>query len=192
MKTLLPALLLLAIDSATAQDHRPAPARGLPITVTVFAESVSLPRLKSLFRGGAGLQLGTEFYYRNRPAAQLLQTVQAGYYHHPRLQNGLYLGSAFGYRKFLGKLYSEALVGAGVLALHPAYPTYRADGNGGYRPAAPFLLRVMPTASLGAGYCLSERAAVFARYEVFGELPFSRFVLPHQAIHAGTRLRLPR
>jgi len=193
----LPTLLLLAgcllVRLAEAQDvpsQRPA---GMPITVTLFAESISLPTFRNIQKGGLGIRLGTEFYYRQRPGSQVLQTLNVGYYVHPNVQNGLFVSSEFGYRKFIGGFFVDATIGGGALLVRPSAPSYTWDEtNQGLRKAPANQLKFMPSLGLGAGYRFRNRTTVFTRYELFGEMPFGQILLPHQAIHLGTRLMLEK
>ncbi|GAB3256400.1 hypothetical protein GCM10027347_18190 [Larkinella harenae] len=182
--------LLFPVVSTKAQKPPAIPA-GVPITLSVFSESISLPTLKRIQAGGLGIKVGTEFYYRNRPGSQLIQTLHIGYYHHPRVQSGLFATTEFGFRKYAGPFWIDALVGGGALLIRPAMPFYeRNEGTGEYRKAATFQLKFMPTVNLGIGYQLPNRTTLFTRYEVFGEVPFRALILPHQALHLGTRFLL--
>ena len=190
MKTLPIALLAwgLALSQAIAQKFANAPT-GLPLTVSVFSESISLPTLRGTRIGGVGLKVGTEFYYRNRPGSQWMQTLNLVYYYHPRVQSGLSIHSEFGYRKYFGGLYADAFVGGGALLLRPTAPSYMwNEGDGKYRKTPSLQLKFMPTVAASIGYRFRNQAALFARYELFGEMPFSYTVLPHQALHLGVRL----
>ncbi|ADB38794.1 hypothetical protein [Spirosoma linguale] len=193
------ALTVLTVGAASAQDAPPS-ASGVPVTVSVFAHSVSLPTFRGFLKNpNFGLRVGTEFYYRNRPGSQLLQTVNLGFYHHRALQTGLFVSTEFGYRKFFGPVYAEGLVGVGVLGLSQHLRSYQPDGAGEFRPASSFMLRAMPSLSAGLGYRFGLHTptpvSVFTRYELFAETPFSNRgvpLLPHSALHVGTRVLLNR
>ncbi len=162
---------------------------GIPLTVSVFSESVSLPDFRGLFRGpGWGVRLGTELCYRQGDGHRLLQTINLGYYHHPGFQQGVYVSSEFGYRKRFGGFFADATIGGGYLHLVSSMKRYEPDGEG-YRNASPRLHKFMPTIGLGLGYQFGKMA-FFSRYEAFGELPFSYRgapALPHRSLHVGTR-----
>ncbi|CCH53800.1 hypothetical protein BN8_02925 [Fibrisoma limi BUZ 3] len=190
--TLVP--VLLAAQTGIAQD-RSSPPASRPLTVSVFSESVSLPTFRGFLRKpNVGVRIGTEFYYRNRPGSQLIQTLNVGFYHHRNVHSGLYLNTEFGYRKFIGNLYAEGFIGVGGLGLSQQLRSYQRTETGDYKPASRFLVRVMPSVSAGVGYRFRPQSetpvSVFARYELFGETPFSNRgvpVLPHSAFHIGTR-----
>ena len=173
-----------------SQAQVPLPNRtpsGLPLSITVFSESISLPTLAHLQKGGIGVKIGTELYYRNRPGAQTFQSINLGYYHHPGVQSGLFVSSEVGYRHYFGAVYADASLGVGALLLHPVAPSYERS-QAGYPKSSAYQLKFMPSAGLGAGYRFRNRASVFTRYELFGEMPFSQILLPHQAIHVGARV----
>lgn len=184
-------LLLLPALVAWSQEAPRKPT--LPLTVSLFSESVSLPTLKGFFRNpNPGIRIGTEFYYRKRPSSQVFQTANVGYYYHHTLHHGLYLSSELGYRKFIGPVFLDATVGAGYLLLTSRVPVYKPTGNGEFVKASPRLHKGMPTLGLGAGYRFTKAVSLFARYEVFGEMPLKQDVpvLPHKALHIGARVNL--
>lgn len=171
--------------SAQAGDSR----ASLPITVSVFSESVSLSNFRGLFKSpGWGIRIGAEWYYRQNDGRQVLQTLHVGYYNHEGFQQGLFVSSEFGYRKFFGGFFADATIGGGYLHLISDLKRYEPSGDG-YRNASQRLHKFMPTVGLGLGYRF-DKVTLFSRYEAFGELPFSYKgvpLLPHQALHVGTR-----
>jgi hypothetical protein len=191
MKTLQVFLVMLLVVT-TVNAQKPTSTRsGVPITLSLFSESISLPTLKHIQAGGLGVKIGTELYYRNRPGSQLIQTLNVGYYRHPKVQTGFFVNSEFGFRKYFGSLYADAFLGGGVLLLRPVSPSYTQDSNTGeYRKAPATQIKFMPTVNAGLGYRFGNRTTVFTRYELFGEMPFREILLPHQALHLGARLVL--
>lgn len=183
-------LFLLFAGSSSAQENEQI--RPLPLTISLFSESVSLPNFRGFFRQpNWGVRIGTEFYYRRRDNSQLLQAVQLGYYRHDGFQQGVFLSTAFGYRRLFGRFSADATIGAGYLHLITDLPRYEPVGDG-YQPASQRLHKFMPTLGLGMGYRLGE-VTVFSRYELFGELPFSYKgvpVLPHKTLHLGASFPL--
>ncbi|GAB3175560.1 hypothetical protein [Telluribacter humicola] len=188
--------LLALISAARAQDaplSRRAP--GLPINVSVFSESISLPDFKGFFRNpNLGVRVGTELYYRNRPNTQVFQTVNVGFYQQKGLHNAWFVSSELGYRKFFGNFYADATIGGGYLHLRSIRTTYEPTGSGDYVKVSPVRNKFMPTLGLGAGYRFRNHTAIFARYEVFGIMPIQQDVpvLPHKALHVGARLNINR
>ncbi len=184
-------LIIISLGQTKAQDLQ-AKGMKVPITVTIFSESISLPNFRNIFKNpNLGIRLGTELYYAKNSSRQLIQTVNLGYYYHKDFQNGLYLSSEFGYRKFFNNAFVDATLGVGYLLVHSALPRYAIKGNDYQRIGSTFG-RIMPTLGLGAGYQFNK-VAVFSRYELFGETPFGLDgvpALPHKALHVGTRFNL--
>jgi hypothetical protein len=184
-------LLLLGGTSPKLAAQDGGKGVKMPITVSVFSESVSLPNFRGFFKNpNWGVRIGTEFYYRQSSGRQTLQTLQFGYYHHDGLHQGIFASTEFGYRKFFGNFFADATIGAGYLHLVSDLRRYEPDGNG-YRPASQRMHKVMPTLGVGLGYRFGD-VTVFSRYEMFGEMPFNYGgspVLPHKALHLGTRIQ---
>ena len=201
IKYKLVSLLLIGFGQVVwAQSEGLPPVAGTPFTVSVFSHAVSLPTFRGFLKTpNFGIRMGREMYYRNRPGSQLIQTLNVGFYHHRSLQSGLFLNTEFGYRKFIGGLYAETFVGIGALGLSQHLRSYQSDGTGEFRPASRFMLRVLPSLSAGQGYRFGQHTArpgsVFTRYELFAETPFNNGgvpLLPHSALHVGTRVLLNR
>jgi hypothetical protein len=191
MKSLLLIAFLLAGSSIIAQDSG-SKNGNFPLTITLFSESVSLPNFRNIFKNpNLGIRIGTEIYYAKNESRQVIQTINLGYYYHKDFQNGLYLSSEFGYRKFINKAFVDATLGVGYLLIDSALPRYERKGND-YERIGNTFGRIMPTLGLGAGYQF-ESVSVFSRYEMFGETPFGFNgvpALPHKALHVGTRFNL--
>jgi len=173
---------------ASAQDPPFLKERKFSLTVSIFAESVSMPRFGSIFRNPhLGVRVGTEMYYSTRGSRRLLQTFNLGYYHHKDFQNGFFASSQFGYRKFIHHSFVDVTAGIGYLLVDSALPRYKKAGDD-YQAIGGTFGRIMPTIGLGVGHQF-DRFSIFSRYELFGEAPFGFKgvpALPHQALHLGT------
>lgn len=184
LKTILLAVFASWNYSATAQEVK------VPLNVSVFTESISLPNFRGFFKNpNWGVRIGTEFYFRQNDGRQLLQTLQLGYYRHDGFHQGLFASTEFGYRRFIGNFFADATIGAGYLHLISELQRYEPDGGSGYRLASQRMHKFMPTVGLGAGWRIGD-VAVFSRYELFGEAPFAQGgspLLPHKALHFGAR-----
>lgn len=182
---------MLALAGAFAQEQGPR-RQPIPLTITVFSESVGLPNFKSLVKkSNLGVRVGTEFYYRTKEARQIFQSLNLAYYNHKNFQRGFSVSSEFGYRQFIGKTFVDATVGIGYLLINSSFPRYELHGDSFSKSSSTFG-RIMPTLGLGAGYQF-KTIALFGRYEMFGEMPFGFKglpVLPHKALHMGTRLKI--
>jgi hypothetical protein len=187
-------VLLALTPPVRAQDASSYSRKPIvPLTVSVFSSSVSLPDFKGFFRNPhLGVRIGTELYYRNRARTQIFQTVQVGYYQQKSLHNAWFVSSELGYRKFFGHFYADATLGGGYLHLRSLRPVYEPTGSGEYQKTSPVRHKFMPVLGLGAGYRFRNQTALFTRYEVFGLMPIQQDVpvLPHKALHVGARLNL--
>lgn len=192
MKPFLLISIMLGLSLWTHAQDRVPNGPNVPITITLFSESVSMPNFRNIFKNpNLGIRIGTELYYSRSENRQLIQTINLGYYYHKDFQKGLYLSSEFGYRKFIHKAFVDATVGVGYLLINSALPRYELKGND-YERAGNTFGRLMPTIGLGAGYQF-DRVSFFSRYEIFGETPFGFKgvpALPHKAFHVGTRFNL--
>lgn len=184
-------LLLISIAQRSVAQEHAARSRDFPVTVTLFCHAAGLPGLRSLFQSPRfGIRVGTEFYYRQSNGEATVQTVNIGYYRHRNFQDGLFISSEFGYRRFSGNTFGDATAGIGMLIVNAALPRYERH-DAGYRRSPQLFARVMPTLGIGGGYQF-QTTAVFTRYEVFGEMPFGFKglpALPHHALHIGTRVQ---
>ena len=182
--------LVLAVP-AWAQQSATKSYRGLPVSISLFTESISLPGFRGIF-ANPGIKVGTEFYYRNRTRSQLLQTVNAGYYYHRNLHHGMFINSEFTYRRYFGNFYAEGGIGGGYLHLYSLIPMYEKNGDS-YSKASPHVHKFMPSLGGGVGYRCGK-ALIGVRYEVFGEFPvLSNEVplLPHKALCLSVRFNMP-
>lgn len=176
--------------SAKAQNPYSAKKPHL-IKLTLFTESIGVPNFsRFLKQSGLGLRVGTELYYRNNPRGQYFQTINLGFYSHRNFASAFFVTTEAGYRKYFGSFFSDATLGAGIQFSHSYLPVYKRTENG-YVQSKGNLIRMMPVLGLGAGYNFNK-AAVFTRYELSGEMPFGYkgiIALPHQNIHIGTQVR---
>jgi len=175
------------ITSSFAQDVKNHNGSKIPISITLFTESVSIPNVRSLFSSNYGIKIGTEWDYKNTGGYQLLQNLQVGYYFHKDLHSALFISSSLGYRKNFDRFFGDAMIGAGYLLIHPAFPMYE-NSNAGLAKGPKNVHKIMPSIGLGAGYHF-EGYSVFTRYELFGEAPFGFKgipVVPHQTFNIGT------
>lgn len=176
----------------TTRAQEPINQKSVPITVTVFSESVGLPNFKNFFKNpNLGIRVGTEFYYANKAGHQTVQTLNLGYYYHKDFQSGVYLSTEIGYRKLWGDFFVDGTLGGGYLLVTSALPRYERKGDG-FEKISNTFGRFMPTLGIGAGYRFNS-VSLFSRYEMFGEMPFGFKglpALPHKTLHVGTRFNL--
>jgi hypothetical protein len=182
--------LLLSAVSLQAQNPYTG-SKQLPFKITIFSESIGLPNFSRFFKqSGFGVRVGTELYYTNKTTSQFFQTVNIGFYNHKNFASAFFVSTEAGYRKYFGAFFTDATLGGGIQFSQSAMPVYKPSAKG-YDKTNGNLIRFTPVAGFGTGYTFSK-AAVFARYELFGEMPFGYKgvpALPHQTIHLGTQFR---
>lgn len=191
-KIIFTTVAFVLISRAFAQDQGRFPGIQLPITITVFTESIGFPNFR--FAEGQtnlGIRLGTEFYYKQTDKGQLIQTVNLGYYVHKGFHNAFFVNSEFGYRRFIDNVFVDGTIGLGYAILRSALPRYESDGTSFFEKSRTFG-RLLPTMGLGAGYRF-DGVSIFGRYEMHAEVPFGFKgvpALPHSTFHLGTRIDL--
>jgi hypothetical protein len=202
MKTIFAFILLLSLTltKTKAQNTTQNWARKWPLTFSAFATSpgtflesgrpVSLP---TLIKGGAGVKAATELYYRNRQSSQLFQTLNLGTYVQLNIEKALFVSTELGYRKYIGPVFGEVLMGAGLLrsvSVH-SFEVQREDGT--YLSSKQKDLKLAPTATVGLGYRFGNGAAVFTRYELLvqPQTDNHRFAIKqNRMLHVGGRIFL--
>ena len=183
-------LLFFTFFSIKAQNLNTG-FKGLSFKITLFSESIGLPNFGRFFKqSGFGVRIGTEVYYMNKTKAQFFQTMNLGFYSHKNFASAFFVSTEAGYRRYLGSFFTDATLGGGIHFSKSALPVYKPSANG-YEKSNGNLIRFMPVVGLGTGYRFNK-AAVFARYELLGEMPFGYKdipALPHQTIHLGTQVK---
>jgi hypothetical protein len=182
-------LVLSSAFSAKAQNPYSGSKPHL-IKLSLFSESIGIPNFsRFLKQSGLGLRVGTELYYGNNSNCQYFQTINLGFYSHKGFASAFFISTEAGYRRYFGSFFSDATLGGGIQFSHSYLPVYKRTENG-YVQSKGNLVRIMPILGLGAGYQFNK-AAVFTRYELSGDMPFGYkgiIALPHQNIHIGTQV----
>ena len=184
-------VFFLALTTSTLLAQEKLGGKSLPLTLTLFTESVSLPDFHNTFSpANWGIRIGTELPWKSGKNGLLFQTLNVGYYRHKGLQKGFYLSTELGYRHFFGNFFADATLGGGFLCLTSELPRYE-SANAGFQKTSTAIGKFMPTLGLGLGYRIGE-VSLFTRYEAFGEMPINHQgvpVLPHSALHLGARFQ---
>jgi hypothetical protein len=193
-------LLLLLTHAETKAQTTEKWARKWPVTFSVFAtspgtfhESGRLVSLPTLIKGGAGIKAGTELYYQNRKNSQLFQTLNVAAYVQSDIEKAVFASTEAGYRKYIGPVFGEFLLGAGIIksvSVH-TFEMQREDGT--YASYKQKGLKLAPTASIGIGYRFGNGAALFTRYELLvqPQLDNERFgIKQNRILHVGGRIFL--
>lgn len=177
--------LILLINPVFSQDL--AVPSGVPVSLSLFSESVRLPGTRGLNerRAGWGIRLSTGFPVGH--SRNLFHSFSLGYFHHPEVSDGIYFNTEIGASKSLGRFFTGASIGGGYLLRFSSFPVYKRE-EAGFKKVSPVLHKFMPVIGLTAGYELNQWSLYF-RYEIFGEIPFlsGHPILPYQAFHLGTQ-----
>lgn len=167
------------------------------LTFSVFNEATAIPF--TTFAEGPlhpGVQVGTEFDWKQGTHFRLYPTVNAGYMFHRKLFQGLYanVGLGFDFKTSFG-LNLKSSFTLGYLRTYTTrqeyqfkdgrYESERDKGNS----------RFMPSLSLGLGYDLRRNdprsPEIFFLYQPWVEYPYSPGFIPvmaHTNIHFGARI----
>jgi hypothetical protein len=193
MKKILSLVLYLQLICCV-EVHAQNPHLGsgqLPFKITLFSESIGLPNFGRFFKqSGFGLRIGTELYYANKSNAQFFQTINIGFYSHKQFASALFISTEAGYRRYFGSFFADATLGGGLQYSKSQLPVYQPNEEG-FQKVSGSLIRFMPAMGLGTGYVFKQ-TSVFARYELYGEMPFGYKgvpALPRQTFHLGTQFK---
>lgn len=187
-------LLFILIQSFSVTAQRP-----FPVNVSVFNESTALPFTRLITVPiHPGLQLGTEFNYRETQNARLFQTVNLCYFYHNHLNQGLGLFSELGYEYRLpAGIAFTGLFGIGYMHTFATAEEFTFS-NGVYEQRNDAgNARLFPSLSLDIGYYPDKEnktgPKIFMRYQSWIEYPYSPGFIPlmtHISLHLGLKFFL--
>jgi hypothetical protein len=167
-----------------------------PVTLSVFNESTAIP-YATFFNTPVhpGVQIGTEFGWKEGKHFRLYPSVNIGYMFHQKLFQGLYANAEIGldFKTAFG-LNLKSKIGLGYLHTFTTQQEYQ-FGNGKYSNGPdggnP---RIMPSFTLGLGYDLQPKSSsspeIFVLYQSWLEFPYSPGFIPlmsHTNFHIGTK-----
>lgn len=187
--SLVPTLLIFISVSVLAQ-------RPVPVNISVFNEATALPFTKLItIPVHPGLQLGTEFNYRERAFTRLFQTANLCYFYHNHLNQGIGIFSELGYEYRLPAGFAfTGLFGLGYLHTWATAEEFTFS-NGQYEQRADLgNARLFPSLSLDIGYYIKREnitgPKIFLRYQSWIEFPYSPGFIPvmtHINFHLGLK-----
>jgi len=196
LKTML-ATLLAVVAPALLWSQ----TKTLPINVSLFNESTAIPFTRFITTPvHPGIQVGTEFDYTSKAHTRLFQTLNASYFYHNYLAQGVgfYSELGFEYRMTsglsftglfgLGYMHTFATTGYSVFyRSHTLCKDYRYSWHDD------------TSLSLDIGYYLRASEAIspriFIRYQAWAEYPYSPDFIPvltHINLHAGVKFFLTK
>lgn len=189
----LAACLLLVSIRLSAQS------KPIPLSISLFNESTALPFTRFFTLPiHPGIQLGTEWNYKQGDHGRLFQTANVFYYHHRNLAQGVGIHSelAYEYRLKFGLAF-QGMFGLGYM--HSFRTAEEFDFVDGEYVAKSDLgsARLYPSLSLDVGYYLNKENAhspkIFLRYQSWVEFPYSPGFIPvmtHINLHLGAKFFL--
>lgn len=173
---------------------------GRAWTASLFNESTAIPFTRFFTTPvHPGIQLGTEFPWKEGRLSRLYATAHVGYVFHNYLYQGVFLGGDLGYEHRLKNgLCFAALLGASYLHTFATTVEYRFENGQYVKKGDTGNARLMPSFTLETGYYLGhdvQRPKLFVRYQSWAEYPYSPDFIPvltHISLHVGVRVVLGR
>jgi len=181
-------LILLQVKAGHAQQ---------PVVVTLLNEATTIPF--TTFTNTPvhpGIQVGTEFGWREGKHISLYPTINLGYMFHRKLFQGIYLNVelAFDVKTGFGLNFKSRL-GLGYLHTFTTQQEFQFK-NGQYESKSDWgNPRLMPSLTLGLGYNLrrgnDESPEIFVLYKSWIEYPYSPGFIPlmsHADLQLGVKI----
>jgi hypothetical protein len=166
-----------------------------PVVFSVFNESTAIP-FTTFFTTPAhpGVQLGTEFNYRNTEKSRTFQSAHASYFYHKGLVHGISLTSEIAYERRIKKnLAIQGMFGLGYTHTFATQPEFIHTPDGYKLKPDRGNARISPSISLQIGYYFNSTATspkIFLQYQAWVEYPYSPGFIPlmtHVNLHLGYR-----
>ena len=196
LKTML-ATLLAVVAPALLWSQ----TKTLPINVSLFNESTAIPFTRFITTPvHPGIQVGTEFDYTSKAHTRLFQTLNASYFYHNYLAQGVgfYSELGFEYRMTSGLSFT-GLFGLGYMHTFATTEEFTFSDGQYSKKADKGNARLFPSLSLDIGYYLRASEAnsprIFIRYQAWAEYPYSPDFIPvltHINLHAGVKFFLTK
>lgn len=183
-------LVLLFAFTATVTRAQ----HSMPVRISVFSESTSMPFSRAIATPlHPGIELGTDFRWKETNRFRLYPVVTVGYHFHKHLYQAIHISGSLGIDLKLDfGLNIKSMLGIGYMHTFTTQQEYRFS-NGSYRSGPDRgNARVIPSLSLGFGYRIKPSAEIspeiFALYQTWIEFPYSPGFIPvmaHTNIHLG-------
>lgn len=168
----------------------------IPISISLFNESTAIPFTRFFTTPiHPGIQLGTEFNYKNKTHSRLFQTANISYFFHNYLAQGIGLTTELGYEYRLKNGLSFAtLLGVGYLHTFATAEEFIFTNGQYVKKADKGNARLYPSLSFDVGYYLQannvKSPKIFLRYQSWAEYPYSPDFIPimtHINLHFGAQ-----
>lgn len=186
MRTTLLCLFCICFYSATGQRS---------ISISLFSEATAIPFTSiPISPIHPGIQIGTDFTYRQTKSQRLFQTAQVSYFYHQHLSQGISLTSEIAKEFRLKKgLALQGMLGIGYTHTFATQPEFTHSPDGYLLKRDRGNARISPSFSLQIGYYFNDTAdspKVFLQYQSWVEYPYSPGFIPimtHVNLHVGYR-----
>lgn len=174
---------------------------SIPVNISLFNESTAIPFTRFFtVPVHPGIQVGTEFDYKQKTHSRLFQTANLSYFYHGYLAQGVALHTELGYEyRSTSGLAFTGLLGVGYMHTFATTSEF-VFSNGQYEKRNDKgNARLFPSLSLDLGYYLHASEAtspkIFLRYQAWAEYPYSPDFIPvltHINLHIGLKFFLSR
>ncbi|PXX27364.1 hypothetical protein [Arenibacter sp. ARW7G5Y1] len=194
IKKILKHWILILLFGAITMNHLWAQQ---PLTISFLNESTTIPYTTFLNAPvHPGLQIGTEFNWKESRHLHLYPSISIGYLYHKKLFHGLFtnLELGFDYKTSFG-LNLKTKIGLGYLHTFSTQQEFQFN-EGAYKSKRDLgNSRVMPSVTTGIGFRLQPKKAnspeIFVLYQSWVEYPYSPGFIPlmsHTNVHLGVKL----
>ncbi|MBN2523004.1 MAG: hypothetical protein JXB24_06995 [Bacteroidales bacterium] len=170
--------------------------KSIPVNFSLFNESTAVPFTRFItVPVHPGIQIGTEFNYKNKEFSRLFQAVNIGFFYHNFLALGVGLNTELGYEYRLKPgLAFTGLLGVGYMHTFATTEEFTFT-NGQYtKKTDKGNARLYPSLAIDAGYYLKKNSStgpkIFLRYQAWAEYPYSPGFIPvmtHINLHVGAK-----
>jgi len=172
---------------------------NFPIKIAIGNEATAVPYSR-LFTSPIHptIQLGTEYFYKNKLHSELYQTANFGYIYHKNLYQGVYVNTGIGYDYKTGfGLKFKSNLEVGYLHTFSTQEEFQFENGEYFNGPDRGNSRVMPTFSVGLGFAFKKKGKVcselFVLYKSWIEYPYSEGFIPlmsHTNLEIGYKFYL--
>ncbi|MEY3442458.1 MAG: hypothetical protein RLZZ519_739 [Bacteroidota bacterium] len=173
--------------------------KPLPISISLFNEATALPFTRFFTTPThPGIQLGTEWNYKQGAHGRLFQTANVFYFYHRHLAQAVGVHSELAYEyRFKPGLALQGMLGIGYMHSFRTAPEFDFVNGEYVAKNDAGSARLYPSLSMDIGYYLQKENAyspkIFLRYQSWVEFPYSPGFIPvmtHINLHLGAKFFL--
>lgn len=191
------ASLLMAIFSMPQPTF--AQSKPIPVTISVFNEATALPFTRFFTTPiHPGIQMGTEWNYKQGAHGRLFQTANVFYFYHRHLAQAVGVHSELAYEyRFKPGIALQGMLGIGYMHSFRTAPEFDFVNGEYVTKKDAGSARLYPSLSMDIGYYLQKENVhspkIFLRYQSWVEFPYSPGFIPvmtHINLHLGAKFFL--